>query len=67
MSCTKLVEITLSRSKVVETEMPEWRTESAEVPLFVDFGSEADRSKSDKRALICSVSLLVRVRYELTV
>jgi len=67
MSSTKPNEITLSRSKVVKTETPEWRKERVEVPLFVDFHSEADQSKSDKRALSCSVSSLVRVRYELTV
>ena len=59
ISSTKRDEITLSHSKVVKKETTtEWRTENGEVPLFVDFRSEADQSKSDKRALGCSVSSL---------
>jgi hypothetical protein len=58
MSCTKLNEITFSRSKVVKKEAVDWRTESAEVPLIVYFRSQADKSKSYKRALSCGVSSL---------
>jgi len=50
MSCTRLNEITLSRCKVVKKAMTEWRTESVEVPLSVDFRSEADQSKPCKFA-----------------
>jgi hypothetical protein len=67
MSSTKLNAIRLIRSKVVKKETTEWRTESADVPLFVDLRSEADQSKRDKRALCCSVNSPSPIRYELTV
>jgi len=52
MSSTKITEITLSRFKAVK------KTESVEVPSVVDFRSEADLSKSDKRTLSCGVGSL---------
>jgi len=58
MSSTEITEITLSRFKAVKKETTEWPTEGAEVPSFVDFRSEAELSKSDKRALSCGISSL---------